>query len=633
MVLHIRLHTMHTCMVMYNLFVWLAVVIVAASGDNADPYFPRFHVRPAFGHVNDPNGPFFDPVHEKYHLFMQANSENDGGWAHFASDDLAHWVDLGIGIPMNGVGCPNQKGCFSGSTVVYKDDATIVYPGVHEVPQSATHPDGIGMAQCLARPTNSSDPFLTNWSSTIIVPTDPLPADVNNHFHDDAEPWKSASDGRWYTFASGGDWKRNKGINLLYSTTEENFMSGNKHWRQDNFLWNISNNQCNFVSCPELYSLPGTPSGVARTSGTVIYESLCGCDQYWLGHYDDEAHTFTPFSNYVPPSSTRRYCYDYGKGRASKSFWDDRNSRRLMWSWVTGGKQFPNSTWDGTQTIPRVISMHSTGTNETKELAVNPAAEVDRLRLLPAAVSVANQTLPSNGNGSGCLYDAGSVQLDIVVNFTWDGSHHNDVAVGVNVLVGQDNDKSCSIQLLVSQNTFDFIPNTNIPHGDLPGKDFRLNGSRSWTPEEGNAACASGCDQIDECTCWTYVPSGPRCAIKGPGGWAGGPLFPVPEATLVSGYKKGYQPKNLTLPESSVEITACDGSMMPGHLATRTSAKLRVIVDHSVIEVYDGVNTMSFYTFPSNIESATRVMLVSETEGVNADLEVFKMRDAIIPKI
>ena len=76
------------------------------------------------------------------------------GWYHFASDDLAHWVALDgtnpssnvTGIPTDGVGCPNTRGCFSGSTTVTNISGspvpTIVYPGVHTVPKDADHPDG-----------------------------------------------------------------------------------------------------------------------------------------------------------------------------------------------------------------------------------------------------------------------------------------------------------------------------------------------------------------------------------------------------------------------------------------------------------------------------------------------------------
>ena len=54
------------------------------------------------------------------------------------------------------------------------------------------------MAQCLARPANLSDPYLRKWTSHVIVPTYGSAGrglDINNHFHDDAQPWLSASDG------------------------------------------------------------------------------------------------------------------------------------------------------------------------------------------------------------------------------------------------------------------------------------------------------------------------------------------------------------------------------------------------------------------------------------------------------
>ena len=35
----------------------------------------------------------------------------------------------------------------------------------------------------------------------------------------------SGSDGRFYMFASGSNWKRTRGVNLLFSTTQEDFFS------------------------------------------------------------------------------------------------------------------------------------------------------------------------------------------------------------------------------------------------------------------------------------------------------------------------------------------------------------------------------------------------------------------------
>ncbi len=54
-----------------------ATITTAASSATTtladDSWFPAFHVRPASGHNNDPNGPFF--FNDLFHLFMQVRKE------------------------------------------------------------------------------------------------------------------------------------------------------------------------------------------------------------------------------------------------------------------------------------------------------------------------------------------------------------------------------------------------------------------------------------------------------------------------------------------------------------------------------------------------------------------------------
>eukprot|EP01049_Picozoa_sp_SAG25_P021271 SAG25_NODE_7799_length_458_cov_1.144847_1_plen_116_part_01 len=88
-----------------------------------DAWFPAFHIRPPQGHVNDPNGPLYDPrFGGMYHLFFQWCHDwpchpgpGGKGWGHFASRDLATWVDVGYALRSDGVGCPDFVGVFSGS--------------------------------------------------------------------------------------------------------------------------------------------------------------------------------------------------------------------------------------------------------------------------------------------------------------------------------------------------------------------------------------------------------------------------------------------------------------------------------------------------------------------------------------
>ena len=609
----------------------------------ADPYFPTFHVRPAAGHVNDPNGPFYDPVGKMYHMFMQWRPYGATfgiSWAHFASADLVTWTDLGVGLLADGKGgCPNTNGCFSGSTVVVNGMPTIVYPGVHHVDKSPTHPDGVGMAQCLARPANRSDPYLRDWTSQTIVPTDPMPADVNNHYHDDSQPWRSASDKRWWMFASGGSFNRSRGVNLLYSTSDADFMSTGSGWRFEHALWNITTGQCNFVSCPEMYPLPGRPQAQPLTSARVVYEALCGCDQYWLGSYDDDAHTFAPEAPYVPPAASK-FCYDYGVGRASKSFWDERSNRRLMWSWITGDKHSPNATWDGSQSVPREVTLAAVADGGAQELAINPVAEVAALRrgppLVDEAITLAQGTPPKA--------HAAGVALDVLANVSWEASAQA-VSAGVRVLLGGGGAGDL-IQFSAAHTSAQFMPSTNLPGGDVQGDDFSLNASARWTDQSGAAACASFCDERDECTGWTFVrpgsagaagevtdaqvaKGGPRCAIKG----AQQTAAPQADGCCVSGYKPGHAPA--PVPNRTAVTISGGPHTMVGHFAQeegdrRARLELRVLVDHSVVEVYDGTSALTFNTYPPQPELATAVQLEwVEGADVQASLRVYAMGGAV----
>ena len=59
--------------------------------------------------------------------------------------------------------------------------------------------------------------------------------------------------------------------------------------------------------------------------------------------------------------------------------------------------------------------------------------------------------------------------------------------------------------------------------------------------------------------------------------------------------------------------------------------QLRVFVDHSVLEVYDGTAAMSFQAFPSNMAAARGVQLTpGRLGGVNASLRVYEMEPAVV---
>eukprot|EP01052_Picozoa_sp_SAG31_P020941 SAG31_NODE_1596_length_7800_cov_4.335801_7_plen_381_part_00 len=70
---------------------------------------PQYHLTPAFGHNNDPNGLFYDEVHEIYHVAVQWKSKvksgGVGGWYFFTSRDLVKWKRIGVDPQHNVSSC------------------------------------------------------------------------------------------------------------------------------------------------------------------------------------------------------------------------------------------------------------------------------------------------------------------------------------------------------------------------------------------------------------------------------------------------------------------------------------------------------------------------------------------------
>jgi beta-fructofuranosidase len=107
----------------------------------SDHLFPRYHVRPPTGYLNDPNGPIV--IDGLVHLYFQYRLTLDHAspvlWGHVTSPDLVHWDYHRPAIaphPLLG----DRDGCWSGNTVV--DDSGLVrafYSGrVNEEPLQRT---------------------------------------------------------------------------------------------------------------------------------------------------------------------------------------------------------------------------------------------------------------------------------------------------------------------------------------------------------------------------------------------------------------------------------------------------------------------------------------------------------------
>ncbi len=153
--------------------------LIAAS----DPHRQQWHLAPAVGLLNDPNG--FIQANGRYHLFYQWNPlacrHGAKWWGHWSSADLVHWQHEPVAL------LPTEdyeiSGCYSGSAVQNNGKITLIYTG------NVKYTDGSRTAnQCLAEE-------MPDGTFRKLGPVIPLPEGYTGHVRD-PKVWKH--DGFWY---------------------------------------------------------------------------------------------------------------------------------------------------------------------------------------------------------------------------------------------------------------------------------------------------------------------------------------------------------------------------------------------------------------------------------------------------
>jgi beta-fructofuranosidase len=134
-------------------------------------------------------------------------------------------------------------------------------------------------------------------------------------------------------------------------------------------------------------------------------------DYYVVGRYDDAADTFAPAAGGENDSRTWRR-FDYGHVYASKSFFDARKNRRVLWSWANESDteaDYNARGWSGIQTVPRKIWLDSDG----KQLLQWPIEEIETLR----NKRVGLQGTKVNSGGMKEIIGVAGLQADVEVIF------------------------------------------------------------------------------------------------------------------------------------------------------------------------------------------------------------------------
>jgi beta-fructofuranosidase len=328
-----------------------------------DPYYPKYHVAPPYGWMNDPHPAFFNGA---YHLFYQFSFVRDNPygriglppgkrakrtWGHAMSTDLVHWRHMPIALESSRHGRPGDPHIFSGVVVDNKGVGTVFYT-INNI--------DIWMA-------TSKDKDLATFTSCPNNPVikGPHPGlSISGNMRD---PWVWKEGNTWYMIIGSGLADGKGPVIPLYKSADlVKWEYMHPFYRADSSAFDFLGD-APFCECPAFFPL-----------GNKYVLVLSDKTTYFVGRYEN--HRFIP---------ENRGRLDYGEspmitdgGIYVPEFLLDNKGRRIMFGWAGGwGKVNAemqaaiDAGWSGMQTVPRVLSLNSDGL-----IDFEPAEELRSLR-------------------------------------------------------------------------------------------------------------------------------------------------------------------------------------------------------------------------------------------------------------
>jgi beta-fructofuranosidase len=297
---------------------------------------PAYHLLPASGWMNDPNGPI--QWRGDYHLFYQHNprgaADADKHWAHAVSTDLVHWERLPIALAP-GPGDYDAEGIWSGCVADADGTPAALYTG---------HPS---QTQCVA--FGSDD--LVDWRKHEANPVVCAP------------PGGMAVTGFRDPFA----WAEGDGWRMVVGSGMEGVGGAALLYESDDLLdWRYLGPLCVgragetgvMWECPNFFPLGDRHVLVVSPYGKAIWQT---------GRYDGER--FEP---------ERRGLMDIGGSYYAPNCLLDDAGRRIMWGWITDARSETaqlEAGWSGVMSLPRELSLADDGS-----VAARPVPELEALR-------------------------------------------------------------------------------------------------------------------------------------------------------------------------------------------------------------------------------------------------------------
>jgi beta-fructofuranosidase len=327
-----------------------------------DPYYPKYHVAPPYGWMNDPHPVYFKGA---YHLFYQFSFVRDNPygriglpkgkrpqrtWGHAMSTDLVHWKQMPVALISWLHGLPNDPHIFSGAVVDNNGTGTALYT-INNI--------DIWMA------TSKDDDLatFTKYPGSPVIKGPPPGLAISGEMRD---PWIWKEGDTWYMIIGSG-LKGGKGpvIPLYRSSNLTDWEYLHSFYRADSSQFDFLGDAV-FCECPAFFPL-----------GNKYVLVLSDKTTYLVGRYED--HRFIP---------EKRGRLDYGEEPSIKDggiyvpeFLLDNKGRRIMFGWADSWRSVQHTLqdhikagWAGLQTLPRVLTLNADGLIDAE-----PAEELDKL--------------------------------------------------------------------------------------------------------------------------------------------------------------------------------------------------------------------------------------------------------------
>ncbi|KAL5710597.1 beta-fructofuranosidase [Ranunculus cassubicifolius] len=306
-----------------------------------------------------------------YHLFYQYNPFGSTWgnivWAHSYSTDLINWIPLEPAI------YPSEpfdiNGTWSGSaTILPGNKPVIMYTGINGMNHQV---------QNVAYPKNSSDPLLREWVKPSYNPVIYPNRYMNQTaFRDPTTAWRT-KDGKWKVAV--GHKRNTRGKVEIYTSTDFKTWTRGKHPLHSvpgSGMW----------ECPDFFPvlLNGGKEGLETSvNGNHVKHvfkvslDITRFDYYTVGKYFEEKDRYIPDG--TSPDNSTGLRLDYGNFYASKTFFDEKNKRRILFGWANESDAKADDIrkgWAGIQAIPRNLWLDKSG----KQVLQWPVEEIETLR-------------------------------------------------------------------------------------------------------------------------------------------------------------------------------------------------------------------------------------------------------------